>query len=101
MGLEGVPVKADHGKNPCPFGDEVPDGFVAGVVEAPLGQHNRHAAAGPEELKVALDEEDVAPDLGLPLAVLGFLASSNWCRMRESLMSPAKGGLVRSTSKSK
>lgn len=71
VGFEGVPVKAHDGENAAFVRDETADFSVGRVVEAPLGEDNRHAAAGAEEVDVALDEEDVAADALQGTAFLG------------------------------
>lgn len=63
-------MKTDHGENPGVFGDVFSDGLVGKVVQAALGQDNGHTTALFQELKVALNEKDVPPDLGMPFAFL-------------------------------
>jgi hypothetical protein len=58
--LEGVRVQADDGKYAAALHDELAQALLAGIVEASLRQHDRHAAARFQEVQVSLDEQEVA-----------------------------------------
>ena len=71
VGLEDISMQADDGEDAAVFGDVFAELFVRGIVEAALRQDHGHASAGFEEVEIALDEEQVAADLGL-IAAAGF-----------------------------
>ena len=60
VGLEGILMKADDCKDAAALGDELPDALVARVIESSLWEDNSHTSAGPEEVEIPLDEEEVA-----------------------------------------
>lgn len=70
MRLECIAVQPDDGEDAAAFRDEATDVLVRRIVEASLRKDDGHASAGAEEVDVALDEKDVAPDAALRLAVL-------------------------------
>ena len=67
VGLEGVLIKADNGENAAALGNKLADALVAAVVEATLGKNDGHTSARPEKVKVALNEEQIAPDCAFRL----------------------------------
>ena len=70
MRLERVAVQPDDGEDATAFRDESSDVLVRRVVEASLRKDDSHASAIAEEVDIALDEKDVAPDATLRLTVL-------------------------------
>ena len=54
-------MEADYRQYSALTRDEVPNIFVAGIVEPALRKDYRHSPAGLEELKVALDEQNITP----------------------------------------
>ena len=70
MRLECIAVQPDHGKDTAVFRDESADVLIRRIVEASLRKDDGHASTGTEEVDVALDEKNVAPDAALRLAVL-------------------------------
>ncbi len=50
-------------------GDELANMFVRGIIESSLWQHNRHASAGLEKVHIALDKQNVAPNLALGFTI--------------------------------
>ena len=62
VGLKGVLIEADDCEDAAALGDELPNPLVAAVVETTLREDDGHASAGAEEVEIALDEEQVAPD---------------------------------------
>lgn len=68
MGLEHVAMKSDHSQNTAFLGNEITDILIAAVVESSLWKDNSHTTAGFQHVQVALDKEDIAPDLRLLLA---------------------------------
>lgn len=73
MRLEGVSVQADNREDAAAFANVITERLVGSVVEPALRQHDGHAPAGFQEIKVALNEQQVAPDGGFVFAA-GFLA---------------------------
>lgn len=65
--LEHIAMQTDHGENAAMLSQVFAQRLVGGVVETPLRQHHGHSPTGFEELKVALDKQNVPPDVGLVL----------------------------------
>lgn len=71
MRLKCVAVQANDGENAALVRDIAANLLVGRVVEAPLRKNDCHTSARAKELDIAFDEEDVAADALLRLAVLG------------------------------
>ena len=70
MRLECISVQPNDGEDATAFRDEATDVLVRRSVEASLRKDDGHASTSTQEIDVALDEKDVAPDAALRLAVL-------------------------------
>src|SRR5437870_3320932 len=64
MRLESVGVQPNDSEDTGFFQEKVADIEIAGVVQSSLRQYDGHSSAGPQEVKVALDKQDVTPDFG-------------------------------------
>jgi hypothetical protein len=68
MRFEAVGVQPNDREHAGALHDEIAHPFIAGIVEPPLRQDNRHPPAGPQHIQIALDKEDISANRLLALS---------------------------------